>query len=31
VELKVNGTAEEALAQIEDRNYALSYERAGKK
>ncbi|GHV14474.1 ATPase AAA [Fibrobacterales bacterium] len=31
VELKVNGTAEEALAQINDKNYALSYEGQGKK
>jgi hypothetical protein len=31
VELKVNGTAEEALSQIEDKNYALSFDAQGKK
>ncbi|GHV14999.1 hypothetical protein AGMMS49938_12200 [Fibrobacterales bacterium] len=31
IELKVNGTAEEALAQINDKNYALSYDTDGKK
>ncbi|GHU16237.1 ATPase AAA [Spirochaetia bacterium] len=31
VELKVNGTAEEAIAQINDKNYALSYQEQGKK
>ncbi|GHU16228.1 ATPase AAA [Spirochaetia bacterium] len=31
VELKVNGTAEEAIAQINEKNYALSYQEPGKK
>ncbi|GHT51223.1 ATPase AAA [Spirochaetia bacterium] len=31
VELKVNGTAEDALAQINNKDYALSYEGEGKK
>ncbi|GHV12817.1 ATPase AAA [Fibrobacterales bacterium] len=31
VEFKANGTAEEALQQINDKNYALSYEESGKK
>ncbi|GHV12590.1 ATPase AAA [Fibrobacterales bacterium] len=31
VEFKANGTAEDALAQINDKNYALSYEGQGKK
>ncbi|GMO37470.1 MAG: hypothetical protein Ta2B_17170 [Termitinemataceae bacterium] len=31
VELKVNGTAEEAIAQINDKNYALSFQEQGKR
>jgi hypothetical protein len=30
-EMKVNGTAQEALAQIEDKGYAIPYEADGRK